>query len=104
VQVIAGIIIVRFLTPDMASGYINIEQIDAMSGIVFCCHAWRQKADKLHTCNHLPNFRKRAFSCDNDWLQIASALCASSLLPKCGKKHCEYYNIQDIMLVDMSRT
>jgi len=86
VQVIAGIKFVMFLMPDIASGHISIEQIDTMSGIVFCCHAWRQKADELHTRNHLPNFSKRAFSCDNDRLQIASALCASSLSPKCGKK------------------
>jgi len=42
---------------------IQTEQIDAMSGIVFWRHVWRQKSDKLCTCNHLPNSGKRALNC-----------------------------------------
>jgi len=57
-QVIAGTMFVSFLTPDMAS------KNDARYGINPCtrkilCHFWCQKADKLNTCNQLPNFGKR---------------------------------------------
>jgi len=63
-QVIAGRNFVRFLTPDIASkndarhgiDYSVLGQLDAMSGIDFLRHVWRQKAAKLCTSNHLPNY------------------------------------------------
>jgi len=66
--------LLAFLTPDMASkndarygieGYpCSTHLFDAMSGIVFWRHVWRQKAAKLFTWNHLPNFGIWAFNCD----------------------------------------
>ena len=46
----------------MASNKSVLGQHDAMSGIVFLCHVWRQKANEHCTCNQLPNFGKRGFT------------------------------------------
>ena len=35
--------------PDITSGYPSTDVTDAMSGIIFQRHVWRQKADKLFT-------------------------------------------------------
>ena len=55
---------ISFLTPDMASkndarhgiDCSLVRQPDAMSGIVFWRHVWRQKAHVFSCCNHLPDF------------------------------------------------
>ena len=44
----------------MASGCLNIEQHDAITGIVFLdAMSGVKKAIDLHSCNHLPNFGKK---------------------------------------------
>jgi len=71
VQLITAWHFASFLMPNMASkavakhgiGLSYLWMINAVSGIVFWCHVWRQKAGKVCTCNHLPNFGIWALCC-----------------------------------------
>ena len=51
----------RHLSLQMASINKCYDNLDTVSGIVFLRQVWRQKATKLDTRNHLPNFNRRAF-------------------------------------------
>jgi len=49
--------------PDRTSYYLELGQLDAMSGIVFWSHVWLQKVCKICTGNQLPNFGISTFNC-----------------------------------------
>lgn len=70
-QVIGCTIFMCFLTSKMASKTISgmcsmiamLGLLDAIPGIVFLHHVWRQKTSELFTHNHLLNSGKRVFDC-----------------------------------------
>jgi len=73
--------------------------IDAMSGIVFWRHVWRQKANKLWPCNQLHNFGILAFICGF----ITSYLVGLQLHPSFPKLW-DYFSVYQLFSIVVNKS